>query len=208
VEQDHSPLVEAAVLAAIDQLPYPMGRTGVARALQGAGSSPVKADRFPLFGALDGWTQVAIQDLIGQMEEAGLLAAYEKGRYRLLRLTEEGHARLKAQPEVSGTLPPLAPPPPTRPPGRRAQEIPGIPPPAETPGEIDQALFERLRAWRWATASAMDKPPYVVFPDSTLKLIASRRPANLEELAAIKGVGPSRLEQYGQHVLAILSGRE
>ena len=35
-----------------------------------------------------------------------------------------------------------------------------------------------------------------------------RPPANLEELDAIKGIGPAKLEQYGQSVLAIVSGQE
>ncbi len=205
-QQDMSGPAATLVLRGVAQLPYPMGRSGLVKALQGAGSSSLKADRFALFGALSGWTQKAISDLIVQMEEAGLLAAFEKGDYRLLRLSAAGRAQLKSQPEGSNTSSPVPPPSRSKAPGTGRKQA--IPAPDETPTDFDQALFERLRAWRLETARGMGKPPFVVFPDKTLKRIAASRPASLEELDAIKGIGPAKLEQYGQSVLAIVSGQE
>jgi ATP-dependent DNA helicase RecQ len=54
----------------------------------------------------------------------------------------------------------------------------------------------------------MGKPPFVIFHDATLKRIAACRPTDLDGLAAIKGVGPHKLEQYGQSVLAIVAGED
>jgi len=48
-------------------------------------------------------------------------------------------------------------------------------------------------------------PPYVVFHDSVLHEIADARPATLAELAGITGVGPSKLERYGDEVLAAVA---
>jgi ATP-dependent DNA helicase RecQ len=48
-------------------------------------------------------------------------------------------------------------------------------------------------------------PPYVVFHDSVLHQIAAERPASLGELAQISGVGPAKLERYGEDVLAALA---
>jgi len=65
--------------------------------------------------------------------------------------------------------------------------------------------FEALRAWRLERARADDVPAYVVFHNSTLEEIASRRPRSLDELGAVPGVGPSKLERYGEDVLAALA---
>jgi ATP-dependent DNA helicase RecQ len=48
-------------------------------------------------------------------------------------------------------------------------------------------------------------PAYVVFHNSTLEQIAERRPRTLTELAAVPGVGPAKLERYGEELLAILA---
>ncbi len=63
---------------------------------------------------------------------------------------------------------------------------------------------QRLREWRLERAKADDVPPYVVFHDSVLHAIAERRPASLGELAQISGVGPAKLERYGDEVLALV----
>jgi DNA helicase II / ATP-dependent DNA helicase PcrA len=63
---------------------------------------------------------------------------------------------------------------------------------------------QRLREWRLARAKADGVPPYVVFHDSVLHQIAAERPASLGELAQISGVGPAKLERYGEDLLAAL----
>jgi len=68
------------------------------------------------------------------------------------------------------------------------------------------AEAQRLREWRLARARADGVPPYVVFHDRVLHAIADRRPSSLAELAGISGVGPAKLERYGDDVLAALSG--
>jgi DNA helicase II / ATP-dependent DNA helicase PcrA len=65
--------------------------------------------------------------------------------------------------------------------------------------------FEALRAWRLARARADEIPAYVVFHNATLEEIAARRPMSLVELADVPGVGPAKLERYGEEVLAALS---
>ena len=70
----------------------------------------------------------------------------------------------------------------------------------------DRELFEQLRAWRAETAKAASVPAYVVFPDTTLAAIARHRPATLDELFAISGVGAKKLETYGDAVLAVVGG--
>ena len=62
----------------------------------------------------------------------------------------------------------------------------------------------RLKEWRLQRARADNVPPYVVFHDSVLQAIAAARPASLGELAQISGVGPAKLERYGDEVLALV----
>jgi DNA helicase-2/ATP-dependent DNA helicase PcrA len=65
--------------------------------------------------------------------------------------------------------------------------------------------FEALRTWRRERAAADGVPAYVVFHDSTLAQIAALRPRNRAELAGVSGVGPAKLERYGDEVVAALA---
>ena len=66
-------------------------------------------------------------------------------------------------------------------------------------------VFAALRAWRAERAKADEVPAYVVFHNSTLAEIAERSPRTLAELGRVPGVGPTKLERYGDDVLATLS---
>ena len=77
--------------------------------------------------------------------------------------------------------------------------------PAPTPVEPDDPLYESLKRWRLETAKAEAKPAYVIFHNSTLAEIVRRTPRTREELAAVPGVGPAKLERYGDAVLAALA---
>jgi DNA helicase-2/ATP-dependent DNA helicase PcrA len=63
-----------------------------------------------------------------------------------------------------------------------------------------------LRDWRLERARTDGVPPYVVFHDSVLQAIAAAQPVSLGELAQISGVGPAKLERYGNEVLALVQG--
>ena len=75
-------------------------------------------------------------------------------------------------------------------------------PEAELPPEV-----RALKAWRRERARTDEVPAYVVFHDSTLASIAERQPQSLTELARVSGVGPTKLERYGEEVLAVLRER-
>ena len=80
----------------------------------------------------------------------------------------------------------------------------GRPAPAELPPEA-APLFERLRAWRTSVAKEAGMPPYVIFHDATLRLIAASPPSTLDELRQINGVGDTKLDKYGQAILDVLA---
>jgi ATP-dependent DNA helicase RecQ len=68
----------------------------------------------------------------------------------------------------------------------------------------DAPLFEALRALRAKLAREQNVPAYVIFHDATLRAIASQRPATLDELARIEGIGGRKLERYGEALLGML----
>jgi ATP-dependent DNA helicase RecQ len=74
--------------------------------------------------------------------------------------------------------------------------------------EEHASLLSALKAKRRALAEAAGVPAYVVFPDRTLIEMAEKRPANLDEMMGITGVGAKKLESYGKGFLAVITGAE
>ncbi len=73
------------------------------------------------------------------------------------------------------------------------------------PGPSGGPAFEALRAWRAERARVAGVPAYVVAHDATLAAIAGTKPTSMAALAAVKGMGPARLERYGPEILAVLA---
>jgi DNA helicase II / ATP-dependent DNA helicase PcrA len=70
--------------------------------------------------------------------------------------------------------------------------------------EQDAALFGALVEWRRNLSRAASSPAYVVFNNETLAAIASARPRTRRALLALPGVGPVKVERYGDAVLALV----
>jgi ATP-dependent DNA helicase RecQ len=134
--------------------------------------------------------------VVRQLLAQGLLAV--EGDYGTLVLTEDSKAVLSRQRQVMLRREP-----------ERAAQASRAPKPraaaaAELPAEAE-GVFERLRAWRAATAKEQGVPAYVVFHDATLRQIATEAPSSLAELARVNGVGENKLAKYGQQILDTLS---
>ncbi|HEY9601346.1 MAG TPA: DNA helicase RecQ [Allocoleopsis sp.] len=69
-----------------------------------------------------------------------------------------------------------------------------------------ELLFERLRKLRKQLADAHSVPPYVIFADSSLKLMAEQQPQTIEAFAEISGVGTHKLAQYGDKFVSEIRG--
>ena len=68
------------------------------------------------------------------------------------------------------------------------------------------AAEQALRTWRAAVAKAEGLPAYVVLNDKELTGIAARSPETLVQLSDCRGMGPIRLERWGDEILAVLDG--
>ena len=71
-------------------------------------------------------------------------------------------------------------------------------------GASDRGLFEQLRDARTSIAKAAGVPAYVICHDRTLREIATRRPHSLSELGEVHGMGPARIDAYGDRLLEVV----
>ncbi|MFH2211862.1 MAG: RecQ family ATP-dependent DNA helicase, partial [Pseudomonadota bacterium] len=75
-------------------------------------------------------------------------------------------------------------------------------------GANDDPLWLALKAKRTELAREQGVPPYVIFHDSTLLEILTRRPGSLTEMGQISGVGQAKLERYGDAFLQVVEDAE
>jgi ATP-dependent DNA helicase RecQ len=68
--------------------------------------------------------------------------------------------------------------------------------------EEAEALLHKLRSLRKQLADEQSVPPYVIFHDSTLKLMVQVQPQTLVEFSQLSGVGSHKLAQYGEKFIA------
>jgi ATP-dependent DNA helicase RecQ len=140
---------------------------------------------------------------------AGLLRASDDV-YRTLSLTPPGREVMAGRStEAELTLP--EPPRPRLPRGktkristRLADRGAATPFGGDAPDGTDHILLTELKAWRRREAADRSVPPYVVFHDRTLALIASLKPRTLDALAEVPGIGPAKLAAYGPALLALI----
>ena len=77
--------------------------------------------------------------------------------------------------------------------------------PARSQHITDPAGWEALRAKRKELADEQGVPPFVIFHDTTLQELLERRPATLDEMSQVSGVGAAKLERYGEIFLKVLN---
>jgi superfamily II DNA helicase RecQ len=70
-----------------------------------------------------------------------------------------------------------------------------------------EALAGRIREWRAAEAKRLKVPAYVVLHDRTLSALAEARPRNPNELLRIDGIGPAKVERFGEELLRLCTGK-
>jgi DNA helicase-2/ATP-dependent DNA helicase PcrA len=77
-----------------------------------------------------------------------------------------------------------------------------------TPGDlvVDPDLMDRLKAWRLDQARVQGVPAYVIFNDRTLEAIVALRPSSETALLEVPGIGPAKLDAYGDQLLDLVSG--
>ena len=138
----------------------------------------------PAYGSLSGWTPLRVRRLLDALVVEGCMAQ-SSGQYPMVELSARGRAVLGGTESVTIAI------------AQDAQAKEALP--------ADQALFERLREWRSEVARRQGVPAYVVFHDKTLTEMAAHRPTDRRGLEALPGIGPSKLDKYGEALLEILA---
>ena len=141
--------------------------------------------------------------VLRQLVARGLVEVAHE-RYGALELTEAAAPVLRGQQTVMLAKASLARA--ERPKGGRGRSRGAGAEPAVAIGlDADAAArFATLRVWRLDTAKSHGVPPYVIFHDATLAEIARRAPVDLDDLRGVAGVGATKLERYGEALLAAL----
>lgn len=73
-----------------------------------------------------------------------------------------------------------------------------------TNGNLDTDLLSKLKEWRKEKAQQQGVPAFVIFNDKTLEQIAAGKPQTDDELLAVDGIGPVKLEKYGEALLQMV----
>ncbi|MER5703303.1 DNA helicase RecQ [Micromonospora sp. NPDC002296] len=155
-------------------------------------------DELTVFGIGEELSEAEWRGVVRQLLAQGLLAV--EGDYGTLVLTDtsaEVLGRRRPVPMRREAAKPAR--------TRAAKTRPGATPAVKL-SPAAEPVFERLRAWRAATAKEQGVPAYVVFHDATLRQIAVDPPSTLDDLARVNGVGEAKLARYGEQILVALAG--
>ena len=157
-------------------------------------------DALSVFGVGTDLSEAAWRAVVRQLLAQGLLAV--EGAHGTLALTAASSEVLGGRRPVTLRVDPT----PTRGSGRstRARAAAAV---ADLPAAA-APVFERLRAWRAATAKEQGVPAYVIFHDATLRQIAADTPSDLAALGRVSGVGETKLERYGRQLLKVLAAAD
>ncbi|MXV38192.1 hypothetical protein GO491_05805 [Flavobacteriaceae bacterium Ap0902] len=70
------------------------------------------------------------------------------------------------------------------------------------------AIVERLKHWRWEQSQKEETAVFMILPNATLYSLARNRPTDLENLLDIYGMGETKVEKYGNDLIALLNATE
>lgn len=75
----------------------------------------------------------------------------------------------------------------------------------DCPATYDERTMALLREWRRQEAADQKLPAYCIFTDATLIAIAEGRPRSTADLIKVQGLGRTKADKYGEHLLAIIA---
>ena len=163
--------------------------------LTGTETDKVRArrhDALPTFGVGKDTARREWQAIFRQMQARDLLRP-DPERHGALRMTEGARPVLRGEAQVEMRRDTI----------RKAAARPAA---RMLVSDEDAPLLAALKARRRALAEAQRVPAYVIFNDRTLIEMAEQRPATLDAMAGITGVGAKKLGRYGQVFLEVITG--
>lgn len=149
-------------------------------------------DALPTFGVGKRYSKAQWQAILRQMMGRDLVRP-DASRMGALVMTENARPILRGEQEIdlrNDTIQAAAKP-------RRE--------PVRAVAEEDEPLLVLLKAKRREIAQAARVPAYIVFGDRTLNAMATEKPATLQEMLGLQGVGEKTLQKYGQTFLNVIN---
>jgi len=185
-------VISQKIISAVARLEGRFGAAHVVDVLTGAARQRIRSlghDRLSVFGILAGTPAPVLRSFIDQLIDARALARAD-GEFPLIRLTPDSRDFLKGERDVTLLRP------------RTATRTRAARPSREASWEgVDPDLFDRLRALRREIAEERGVPAYIVFGDQVLRDLARVRPADHSQMLEVKGIGPRKLEEFGDAFL-------
>jgi ATP-dependent DNA helicase RecQ len=155
-------------------------------------------DRLATFGVGSAYSAKQWRSIFRQLVAQGLLLVDVAG-HGGLRLGADVRPVLRGERRVELRHDPAAARAPKARPARAAPEL-------DAPD--DEALFQKLRAWRREAANAQGVPPYVVFHDATLLAVVQARPRSTADLAGLPGIGGAKRDRYGAGLIDVVAAHD
>ncbi|TKZ17205.1 DNA helicase RecQ [Shimia litoralis] len=149
-------------------------------------------DSLPTYGVGTEYDRRQWQAVFRQMMGRDLLRP-DPERHGGLRMTDDALPILKGEASIELRRDSI----------RKADRRPA---PKALVNEEDAPLLSALKAKRRGLAEAAKVPAYIIFNDRTLIEMAEKRPANLDEMARIGGVGAKKLSSFGDAFLEVING--
>ena len=188
-------VTEAArvVLDLVQSLNSRFGQAVLVRTLLGSRDkrlTELRLDRHPLYGRLASFSRQNLNELFGQMIEAGYLAV-RGGEYPVLALGPKAQDALTGGEAVYARL--------TE--SEDAADRKRRTPQVEEVAPEDRELYEALRAVRARLAKSRSVPAYVIVGDGALRQMSHVRPTEKDALLDISGIGLAKQRAYGDDFL-------
>ncbi|MGM9975209.1 MAG: DNA helicase RecQ [Clostridiaceae bacterium] len=153
------------------------GLTTIVDILRGSKNERIRKfslDKLSTYGLMEGYKKDYTAELINKLIAEGYILV-TTGEYPVLRLTGKAAEALKERLPININI--------------RKAPVEKI---------EDNKLLDILKVLRKTIAEELRLPPYIIFPDSTLKELAKDLPLNREEFLAVKGIGENKYEKYGE----------
>jgi ATP-dependent DNA helicase RecQ len=174
------------VMSCVVRMHARFGKTIIAQVLAGSNNEKIRTynlNELSTYGIMSSQSQKQITGFIDFLTADGYLTPTD-GQFPTLAITERGVSVLKGTDTVHRKM------------AAKAKK--------SAAADIDDDLFQQLRALRMELAEKQGVPPYVIFSDQTLKEMCSMLPQNNVEMLSVRGVGQNKLDKYGEPFLKLL----
>ncbi len=180
------------ILSCVARMQGRFGRARVAQVLAGASRKWITSqgmNQLSTYGLLSNFTQEEVLDLMNQLDRQGCFVLQGDRLYPTIDLSKKGIEVMKKEDKSFLNLPEI------KKPVRTTVEI---------ATDFSPELYELLRQKREKFGTSTGLPLFMIVSNRTLKEMAAAAPKSMAELLQVHGIGPAKMEKYGQEFLDVI----